>query len=77
MLKHFVHLGNQVYIRADEILCLCPISYVSKDIAEKALNLSTGTKRTFIITKSGQHFASSIRYVTLNERLEQALSGKE
>lgn len=73
-MKKFLQVGNQILIDVDDILSLCPITAVPHSLVSSAVDVSTGSKRTIIFTKSGIHFAVGTRHITLNKRLQQLLA---
>jgi len=71
----FLNAGNQVQVNPDDILCICPVSVLPKTRLEKATDLSGGTKRSAILTRSNQTLLVDTRFLTLKERLEKVVSG--
>lgn len=70
----FVNVGNKVLVNADDVLCVCPVSALPKTRMEKATDLSGGTKRSAILTRSNQTLLVDVRFLTLKERLDKAVS---
>lgn len=73
-MTQYLNTGNEVFVNVDDILCFCPASALPKARMEKATDMSGGTKRAAILTRSGQTLLVDVRFKTLKERLEKAVA---
>jgi regulator of extracellular matrix RemA (YlzA/DUF370 family) len=69
-MTHFINIGNEIIFDVREIASFGPVDSVKESDLARAMDLSDGFKRTFIITKSGRIYISKIRTDTIAKRIE-------
>lgn len=63
-----VHIGNKVYLNADDILCVCPPDRLPKITLSEALDVAANKPRSAIITRSGTVFLADVSVDTALNR---------
>lgn len=63
-----IHVGNKLYINADEILCACPPDRLPKDILKEAIDVAANKARTAVIMRTGTVYLVDVSLETLLAR---------
>lgn len=63
-----IHIGNKVYINAEDIICVCPPDRLPKVILSEALDVAANKARSAVITRTGTVFLADVSVDTLLTR---------
>lgn len=70
-MNQFINVGNQVLVNIDDISFICPTSAVPSNKIAESIDVSNGTKRAAVFTKSNECLLVDLRYSTLKARLAE------